>query len=715
MTTLTATAVGATNEIADVFELATWTPFGSPTATDFGIELATDTRIVFHGTGLGAFDSNFSTTGTITSIDVYEWNGASFVQTATWTISGALNADDLHDAVVNANHAAGDAAFAAAIFGGVDTLTGSTGQDTLIGYGGNDTITGGADNDILGGGAGADSLDGGSGDDILAFAEGAESGDFYDGGSGGETIGDSLVFTGASAGAVSINVTNAAFVNIENIAFGTTDPGCTSVSGTLTGAQFSSINPALIGFKAGIANLLSITDISGSLDISTRIFLNFGADDAVGLTGDSGGNVLTTKATIASTLQGLGGADTLHGGNLADHLYGSTNTADGATDHLYGGNGGDVYNIYELGDIIHELVGDTGTDYAAVQANNYVMAANLESMALFGGAHVATGNGGANTIQGNTDNIGDTLSGVGGADFLLGNAGNDTLIGGLGADNLDGGDGIDTASYVNATVRVIVNLSTATGSAGEANGDGLTNIENLTGSAFDDSLTGDGGANKLIGGAGNDTLNGGIGIDNMIGNGGNDTYYVNNAGDLTTELAAGGGADLVKSSITRTLGNFLENLTLIGNAAIGGTGNSLANAITGNIKANTLNGMNGNDSLNGGAGADTLTGGAGSDTFIFNAALIAANRDTLTDFSVPDDTIKLENGVFVGLGGATGVLAASKFYIGAAAHDSTDRIVYDSANGRLYFDADGNGAGAAIHFATLTPGLALTAADFVVI
>jgi hypothetical protein len=35
--------------------------------------------------------------------------------------------------------------------------------------------------------------------------------------------------------------------------------------------------------------------------------------------------------------------------------------------------------------------------------------------------------------------------------------------------------------------------------------------------------------------------------------------------------------------------------------------------------------------------------------------------------------------------------------------------------GRLFYDGDGNGAGAAVHFGTLLPGLNLSAGDFVTI
>ena len=168
--------------------------------------------------------------------------------------------------------------------------------------------------------------------------------------------------------------------------------------------------------------------------------------------------------------------------------------------------------------------------------------------------------------------------------------------------------------------------------------------------------------------------------------------------------------------------------TIIENAIGGGgadrlTGNSAANVLQGNGGADifkggggadTLIGASGGDKLNGGLGLDTLTGGAGADRFIFNTALSAANRDAITDYNVADDTLQLENVVFPGLGGA-GVLTPGRFHIGAAAHDVSDRIVYNAVSGALYFDVDGMGGAAQIQFAALSAGLALTATDFVVI
>ena len=69
--------------------------------------------------------------------------------------------------------------------------------------------------------------------------------------------------------------------------------------------------------------------------------------------------------------------------------------------------------------------------------------------------------------------------------------------------------------------------------------------------------------------------------------------------------------------------------------------------------------------------------------------------------------------MFAGL--ATGALAAGAFNTGASASEADDRIVYNAATGALLFDADGNGAGAAVQFATIAAGLPMAASEFMVI
>jgi serralysin len=245
---------------------------------------------------------------------------------------------------------------------------------------------------------------------------------------------------------------------------------------------------------------------------------------------------------------------------------------------------------------------------------------------------------------------------------------------------------------------------------------------NGTGNTLANRITGTAAANTLNGGSGNDTLNGGSGSDTMSGGTGNDTYLVNAAADRVVE-ALNAGTDTVQSTATYTLASNVERLTLTGSGNINGSGNSLNNVLTGNTGANLLRGSSGNDTLNGGTGNDTLSGGTGNDTLVggggndlfrFDAALSAGNVDRLSDFNAVADGIQLENAIFTAIG-PVGALAGSAFRAGTAATTAAHRVIYDQATGTLSYDADGSGAGAAVVFAQLTAGTALTAADFFVV
>jgi Ca2+-binding RTX toxin-like protein len=241
---------------------------------------------------------------------------------------------------------------------------------------------------------------------------------------------------------------------------------------------------------------------------------------------------------------------------------------------------------------------------------------------------------------------------------------------------------------------------------------GTAAANTLNGTAGDDVINGLAGNDTLNGLAGNDTLNGGAGADKMSGGAGDDTYIVDNAKDQVIELA-NEGSDTVNSSVSFTLGTNIENLILTGSSKINGTGNALANVLTGNSGVNTLSGGAGDDTLNGKLGNDTLTGGAGKDSFVFDTAIGKNNIDKITDFNVADDTIVLSRSVFKAL--SLGTLDTSAFAIGTGATDASDRLVYNSSTGALYYDPDGVGGVAQQQIATLSKKLALTAADFLII
>jgi serralysin len=413
----------------------------------------------------------------------------------------------------------------------------------------------------------------------------------------------------------------------------------------------------------------------------------------------------------SNRLMGEVGDDMLTGGFGADFLFGGDGGSPPPSPSPADGSDTAVYSDSPVGVTVNLA---TGRGFGGTAEGDTLV--SIENIAGSFHNDVLTGNDVANFLQAASGD--DILKGAGGADILFGESGNDTLKGGGGADVLEGNTGIDTAAYNESPAGVFVSLITATADFGDAEGDALFNIENLTGSVHHDDLWGNDGVNVLNGMAGNDTLkgfggddtlNGGAGADTMFGAHGNDTYVVDNAGDIVRENG-GQGTDTVRASASYTLTagadvEFLTTTNSAGTAAINLTGNANGNDVTGN---------NGSNRLNGGNGRDTLTGRAGQDEFLFDTPLNAAsNVDGITDFSVADDTILLENAIFTAF--AMGGLAAERFVVGAAAQDASDNIIYNNVTGALLYDSDGTGAVVAIQFAQLSAGLALTNLDFIVV
>ncbi|TRU70253.1 MAG: hypothetical protein EWV47_19250, partial [Microcystis viridis Mv_BB_P_19951000_S68] len=136
--------------------------------------------------------------------------------------------------------------------------------------------------------------------------------------------------------------------------------------------------------------------------------------------------------------------------------------------------------------------------------------------------------------------------------------------------------------------------------------------------------------------------------------------------------------------------------------------------IIGSSNDDIITGTLNNDILVGGLGNDTITGGAGSDRFIFN------NRnegiDTITDFlSSQGDKIALSAAGFGG-GLAAGVaITAAQFVLGTTALNASNRLIYNTITGGLFFDGDGTGTLAAIQIATLSSKPTLTVSDILVL
>ena len=188
---------------------------------------------------------------------------------------------------------------------------------------------------------------------------------------------------------------------------------------------------------------------------------------------------------------------------------------------------------------------------------------------------------------------------------------------------------------------------------------------------------------------------------------GNSTYHVTHGSAHILERS-GEGYDTVLASVSYTLETaasieVLRTNSDKGVSAINLTGNALAQTIVGNA---------GNNVLDGKAGADTLWGLGGADAFVFSSTLGSRNVDRIYDYRVVDDTIRLDDAVFRGL--TVGALSSAAFQTGPTALQSDDRVIYDPLTGYLYFDPDGLGSAAQVHFATLSTGLSMTAADFII-
>jgi Ca2+-binding RTX toxin-like protein len=656
--------------------------------------------------------------------------------------------------------------------GGNDTITGNDDANRLEGMGGNDTLDGGLGADTLVGGAGNDvyhlyDLTNGAFDTVNELAgQGTDMVLVMSTGTPTYTM-TANVENGAIVGHDTNNVWLIGN-NLDNTLYD--DIGPNTLKG---GAGNDHFIPG-----AGQDDLYGGTG-NDSYELNDRTYDNqdqvFSYDYVTENAGEGSDFVYVTAIhdsdfgqdyyALTANVEGgelLGSINfDLYGNDLDNRLFGNTGanvlTGYGGNDKLigqvgddtlYGGGGNDSYYLEDLipsdgitlahyDTVIEDANGGsdsvfvTAIDDPGSLSEGYTLGDNIENGVITGSlAFYLEGNDLANQLKGNGAN-----------NSLYGDAGNDTLDGGAGADTMEGMAGNDV--YVRDHVNDVVDESVAGSSGVDTVQSALTinltdathfkgAVENavLTGAA-NVNVTGNLFANVLTGNSGANLINGMAGADAMRGMGGNDVYTRDNAGDIVDEsLAGSNGFDSVRSSLTINLADAahfkgaIEAATLTGAANVNLTGSGLNNTLTGNGVGNVINGgagidnlrgLGGNDGLVGGTGNDTLAGGNGNDVFLFNSALHnTANVDAITDFSAPNDTIWLDNAVFTALG-ATGALAASAFHLGAAATDTAHRILYDSSNGWLRYDADGSGASAAIHFATLTTHPAITSADFVVV
>jgi Ca2+-binding RTX toxin-like protein len=363
--------------------------------------------------------------------------------------------------------------------GSDDSITGLGGADYLYGLGGKDTLDGGDDDDTLEGGDGNDSLIGGNGNDSFVFNTTASASnidiidDFV-------STNDRILLQGEY---FSSFIATGAIPSSSFVTSSTPTPNDSDdyiLFNNTTGALYYDYDGNGSGTAVQIATLAGFTVatlVAADIQILATTFNDPGGNGDNSLIGGSGGPDIINGLGGKDNLSGGAGHDTLNGGDGDDTLNGGDNN-----DSLDGGNGNDTATYSSAGSAVTVNLGTAG-------AQN-------------------TGGAGTDTLT-NIEN----LTGSAQADILTGDGNANVLEGGLGNDTIDGGGGVDTATYINATSGVEVNLTSSSPQA--------------------------------TGGAGNDMISGGAGADTLDGGTGSDVYRFT---ATTDGGAAPGSGDTIQSS-----------------------------------------------------------------------------------------------------------------------------------------------------------------------
>ncbi|WP_150049244.1 calcium-binding protein [Methylomonas rhizoryzae] len=563
-------------------------------------------------------------------------------------------------------------------------LNGGDGNDNLTGWAGVDTISGGLGNDSLKGGDGNDTLNGNDGDDTLNDTSGWNT--FY-GGAGNDSITGQGVLVGGTGDDVltgsggsyatwsgqtyQFNVGDGKDTLIE---YGSNDAYFVANYGNKDVLQFGAgIHPADVArirvgndlvFKLNDADQVTVKDwfVSSDRYIEEIQFA------------DGSKWTVATLQSLPTILNGGDGNDNLTGWAGVDTISGGL-----GNDSLKGGDGNDTLNGNDGDDTLNDtsgwntFYGGAGND--SITGQGVLVGGTGDDVLTGSGGSYATWSG--QTYQFNVGDGKDTLIEYGSNDaYFVANYGNkDVLQFGAGihpADvarirvgndlvfKLNDADQVTVKDWFVSSDRYIEEIQFADGSkwsqatilSGILSQLSGTDVgEHVLGTSASESISGLAGDDFVSGMDGNDLIDGGLGNDQLMGGSGNDRIF-------------------------------------------GGLGD---------------------DTISGELGNDRLFGGGGSDIFQFSS-FGSINADIIADFLPSNDIIELDHTLLSQLS-TTGVLSDELFIKGdgVTASDENDFVLYDTATGTLYYDADGNGAEEAQEIVTLVGAPSITAADIVVV
>jgi len=603
-----------------------------------------------------------------------------------------------------------------------DYLYGGAGADSLYGGLGNDSMDGGTENDLLLGGQGSDILFGGDGVDEL---QGNEGNDQLVGGAGNDKLfgqvgndslwgGDGNDLLMGFTGNNEVKQTLSAGETDDDILYG--EGGNDNIYGGL-GNDF---------LDGGTGNDLLLGDQGNDI--------LFGGDGADELQGNEGNDQLVGGAGD-DKLFGQVGNDSLWGGEGNDLLMGFTGTNEarqtlsaGETDDdmISGGAGNDILigglgaDLLYGGDGRDELQGGAGGDILYGDGGNDNLFGQVGDDTLYGGAgddllmgFTASNETRQTLSAGETDD--DYLYGGSGRDILIGGVGSDYLDGGVGSDVMVGGKGNDTyiVNSVNDTIYEV---------AGEGYDTVITNTNYLLNANIEElrlvegaatNCTGNAIANLIVGNSSDNILDGVTGADTMIGGQGNDVYYVDNVGDVVTELA-GEGTDTAQSSISYQLGSNMENLLLLDFAQPeSGLVNGQSVLVYGYPKRHELDYMQGDAvqnylgtcALTSIANLITQTGRPTSESQIINLAIQnnwALNNPSLPAWRLGGSSVTQQRAILDSYGIRNDVVMGYNESGIASLVRSGRGVILGVNAGKLWGDSAYNGNGSVNHAITLT-------------